>query len=176
MLFVDIEYSFTVLWRVLHAKLQINPWALSCPIHFFIQWSTTYIFSKSLEYNIRGTGKNLSKTISENYPSLFLFLILRKTLFSESDCVTDLQYILVNPLNSIEKGSYSPWLWRMEALAAERLPILFYYFSSLTITFVLLLRGPTARVIISCICHWESWSRIVFHESRLHLWTVVGRT
>lgn len=174
MLFVDIEYSFTVLWRVLHAKLQINPWVLSWPVHFFIQWSTTYFFSKSLEYNIRGTGKNCPKLYLNIYPSLFL--ILRKTLFSESDCVTDLQYILVNPLISIEKGSHSPWLWRMEALAAERLPILFYYFSSLTITVVLLLRGPTARVIISCICHWESWSRIVFHESRLHLWTVVGRT
>lgn len=32
--FVDIEYSFTALWRGLHAKLQKNPWALSRPVFF----------------------------------------------------------------------------------------------------------------------------------------------
>lgn len=62
-----------------------------------------YLVAKFLEYNIRGTGKDLTETTSEYYGVLCIFL--SKTLFAESNCVTNLPYILVNPLNSIEKGS-----------------------------------------------------------------------
>lgn len=38
-----------------------------------------YFFAKSLEYNIRGTGKDLSETISEYYRSLFFFFSKRNS-------------------------------------------------------------------------------------------------
>lgn len=40
--------------------------------------------------------------------TVFFSFCLIKTLFAESNCVTDLPYVLMNSLNSIEKGSYSP--------------------------------------------------------------------